>query len=442
MPLDMLMNMLSARVEIEEDVYTFHPPDNGAGPMWCHGNTCICRVGEDVFASGVETLPDAKPLHNCVPLLFQRSNHGWQRLFRDARRTREPSPLCCFPDGRLFLSLNPTLAPADAYEGPAEPLIAEFPPGTWKEPRVLRPEWEGSPGFTEHSYRSFAADGRRGELVLFQNVGDSHAEFAFLDAGGRWASHGRLVWPWGAEYEEPQPIRVCYPNVQLRDRAVYFCGVSDIVEPRSAWRAFKRNLTGREWDYDFRRLFFTWSDDIRTCAFHEWTEIASRDRTCGWIAPCDLYADDAGNVHLLWTERAIDERLREAFFPREEQRHCLHYAVIDRGVVVLRRLVASARGNEGIPGGARFQAATDGRLFALYHVSGAGNLVRQVAPDVGQPVAVPLQTPLEQFFTATVRGGSEPSDLMDVLGAAGNTIRYARIRLVERSTVVRNSPGS
>jgi hypothetical protein len=41
-----------------------------------------------------------------------------------------------------------------------------------------------------------------------------------------------------------------------------------------------------------------------------------------------------------------------------------------------------------------------------------------------------------------VRGGSEPSDLMDVLGAAGNTIRYARIRLVERSTVVRNSPGS
>lgn len=429
---------LTARVEAEEDVYTFQPPDNGAGPMWCHGNTCICRIGDDLFASGIETLPDARPLHNCVPLLFQRSTHGWQRIFRHERRSREPSPLCCFHDGRLFLSLNPTLAPANAYQGPAEPLIAEFPPGRRDEPRLLHPEWEGSPDFTEHSYRSFAADGRRGELILFQNAGDSHAEFAFLDADGIWASRGRLVWPWGAEYEEPQPIRICYPNVQLRDRAVYFCGVSDIVEPRSTWRAFKRKLTGREWDYDFRRLFFTWSDDIRTGRFHEWTEIASRERTCGWIAPCDLHADDEGNVHLLWTERAIDERLREAFFPLEEQSHCLHYAVINRGVVILRRLVAAARGNDGIPGGARFQATPDGRLFAFYQVSGAGNLVREVAPCFGEPVAVPLRTPFEQFFTATVRGGSAPSDIVDVLGAAGNTIRYARIRLAEQPPGVRS----
>ena len=35
----------------------------------------------------------------------------------------------------------------------------------------------------------------------------------------------------GEEYAKPQPIRVCYPSVQLRDCAVYFCGVSDIVEP-------------------------------------------------------------------------------------------------------------------------------------------------------------------------------------------------------------------
>jgi hypothetical protein len=421
--------MLKPRVEIEEDVYTFHPPDNGAGPMWCRGNTCLCRVGEDVFASGLETLPDAKPLHNCVPLLFHRTRHGWQRLFRDERRTREPSPLCCFPDGRIFLSLNPTLAPTNAYEGPAEPLIAEFSSGSGEEPRILHPEWEGSPGFTEHSYRSFAADGRRGELVLFQNVGDSHAEFAFRDETEAWASRGRLAWPWGAEYEEPQPVRICYPNVQLAGRAVYFCGVSDILEPRSAWREYKRNLTGQEWDYDFRRLFFTWSDDIRTSAFHEWIEIASRERTCGGIMPCDLHADESGNVHLLWRERAIDERLRTSFFPLEEQSHCMHYAVINQGVVLLRRLVGKAEGDEGIPGDARFQAAPDGRLFALYHVSGAGNLVREVAPDFGEPVSVPLERPLQQFFTATVRGGSQPSELIDVLGASGNTIRYARIRL-------------
>ena len=50
-------------VEIEEDVYSFEPADNGAGPMWCRGSTCLVRVGDDVFASGLETIRDAKPLN-------------------------------------------------------------------------------------------------------------------------------------------------------------------------------------------------------------------------------------------------------------------------------------------------------------------------------------------------------------------------------------------
>jgi hypothetical protein len=421
--------MIEPRVEIEEEVYTFRPPENGLGPMWCKGNTCICRIGDEVFASGLETLPDAKPLNNCVPFLLGRTARGWATVFRYDRRTREPSPLCCFPDGRFFLSLNPTLTSPDAYEGPAEPLIAEFAAGPRGEPRMLRPGWEGDPAFTEHSYRSFVADGPRGELILFQHPGDAHAEFAFRGADGTWSSQGRLAWPWGAEYEEPQPVRICYPNVQLANRAVYFCGVSDIIEPRAAWREFKRNLTGREWDYEFRRLFFTWSDDIATGTFHEWLELASRARTCGWITPCDLYAEGTGTVPLLWTERAIDDRLREAFFPREEQSHCLHYAVIDRGVMVFRRLLARAEGAVGIPGGARFQAAPDGRLFALYHLSGRGNVVRQVGPEVADPLEVPLAVPLAQFFTATVRRGSTPSGTVDILGVAGTAIRYARVRL-------------
>src|SRR5437867_22880 len=41
-------------VEVEEDVYTFDPANNGAGPMWCAGSTCIVRAGDDVFASGLE----------------------------------------------------------------------------------------------------------------------------------------------------------------------------------------------------------------------------------------------------------------------------------------------------------------------------------------------------------------------------------------------------
>ena len=149
--------------------------------------------------------------------------------------------------------------------------------------------WDGGPQFSEHSYRSFAADGASGSLILLQNIGYTHAEWAFRGGDGQWAAKGRLVWPWGAEYDKPQPIRVCYPNVAIRGRQVHFCGVSDIVEPYSKWRDYKRKLTGREWDYDFRRLFYTWTDDITAGKFQPWVEIASRDKTAGWIEPGDLY---------------------------------------------------------------------------------------------------------------------------------------------------------
>src|SRR5690349_15546897 len=51
--------LLAPVVEIEEDVYTYSNADNGAGPMWCSGSTCLVRSGEHLFASGLETVPDA-----------------------------------------------------------------------------------------------------------------------------------------------------------------------------------------------------------------------------------------------------------------------------------------------------------------------------------------------------------------------------------------------
>src|SRR5262249_37430030 len=149
--------------------------------------------------------------------------------------------------------------------------------------------WDGTPRFTEHSYRSFAAAGAAKELILFQNIGYTHAEWAFRDAAGKWSACGRLKWPWGAEYDKPEPVRVCYPNVGIENREVPFCGGGDVVEPYKAWPEFKRALSGREWDYAFRRLFYTWTPDITSQPFREWIEIASRDKTCGWISPGDLY---------------------------------------------------------------------------------------------------------------------------------------------------------
>ena len=434
-------------VEMEEEVYRYEPANNGAGPMWCHGSTCLVRIGDELFASGLETLPGAKPLNNCRWMLFRRENHGWEKVcFDTSGRTREPCPLAGFPDGQLFLSANPTIVPdPTAYSGPARPEILEFVACDPSKPaRTMLPGWAGQPRFTEHSYRSFAADGPNRELILFQNIGYGHAEWAFLDRDRRWSCQGQLKWPWGAEYDKPQPIRVCYPNVALNDRAVHFCGVSDIAEPNLAWRAYKKELTGRDWDYDFRRLFYTWTDDITKERFQPWVEIASRERTCGWVSPGDLWIAPDGKVHILWTERALDERLRQRFFPEARQSHSLNYAVVRDGKVLSRRVLLVAEEGESNerPGQARFQVTANKHLFVFFYVSGtdAGgqpiseNRLLQIRGDgtASRAVRVPLEKPFGSFFTATVRAGSPPSSTLELLGTQqgkGATISYARIRI-------------
>jgi hypothetical protein len=374
-------------------------------------------------------------------MLFRRTDAGWEQVYKGTERTREPSPLTCLED-RVLLSVNPTLTPPDTYSGPSQPQILEFsstdPQHGYK---TILPGWQGQPPFSEHSYRSFVADSSRGEMILFQDIGYTHAEWAFCESGGAWSAQGQLVWPWGGEYDEPQPIRVCYPAVQLKNRALYFCGVSDIVEPYKAWREYKLEITGRKWDFDFRRLFFTWSDDITTGQFHQWIEVSSRDKTCGWISPCDMWVEDHGKVHILWTERAIDERLRGRFFPLEKQTVALNYAALRDGVVWVRR--ALHVGGEGesseVPGWARFQSTPDGRLFVFYHMGGkdadgndlSQNRLLEIMPDgaMTASVSIPLHPPITSFFTATERGGSQPSQILDVFGDVENVMRYARIKI-------------
>ena len=434
-------------IEAEEDIYTYTNADNGAGPLWCHGSTCLVRIGGDVFASGIETLPNVKRLNNCRWTLYQREAGGGWRLQQadESARTREPSPLVGFTDGRLFLSANPTLTPVGIYGGPARPEILQFSARDAKAPygRLL-PVWDGNPAFTEHSYRSFAADGPGRELVLLQNIGYTHAEWAFRDSAGKWSAHGQLHWPNGAEYPKPEPVRVCYPDVAIKNRAVHLCGVSDIVEPYPEWRAYKKQLTGNEWDYDFRRLFYTWTPDITRDKFHDWVEIASRDKTCGMISPGDLWLGPDGAVHLVWTERALDERLRAKFFPEAKQSQAVNYAIVREGKVVLRRTLMLAE--EGKPGETgswpRFQATPDNRLFVFCYVSGRAadgksiseNRLIEIHPggEASAPVKVPLNNPFTSYFTATVRGGSPPSNTIELLGqriGAPLTMSYARVRL-------------
>lgn len=431
------------KVEVEESIYKFEPANNGAGPVWCHGNTCIVRNGDKVIASGLETIKGAKPLNNTRWMLFQRLDKEkcWELIQKDEKdRTREPCPIGRLNDGRVFLSVNPTLTEPDQYDGPAEPRILQFDAANMQSGyETLIPEWEGHPEFTEHSYRSFSVDATKNEMILFQNIGYTHAEWTFCDGNGNWVSKGKLHWPWGGEYDKPQPIRVCYPAVQLKDSQVHFLGISDIEEPNQRWRDYKFNLTGRKWDYDFRKLYYTRSEDIRTGKFEEWVEVADREKTAGGIFPCDMWIDPDGKAHILWTERALDERLHKEFFPDEKQSYALNYGIIENGKVVFRKAVMlSNKPNMILPGRGRFQVTPENRLFIFYYVHSENNEFREnriieVMPDhsFSAPVKLQLQRPLNRFFTATVRAGSEPSEIIDVYGKDDkNEMRYVRIRIL------------
>ena len=437
-----------AKVEVEEVVYSFVNPDNGTNPLWCFGNTCIVRHGENVFVSGVETLEGIPRYNNTRWLLFKRDKMGWKLVHKDEKEfTREPSPLTVLPDGQLFLSVNPTLSPYEEGGAPAEPRLLRFSvPEIEAHYKTIMPIWKRKYRFREHSYRSFVADRLGGDLILIQNESDEDdlAAWSYRNAKGDWAHQGTLRFPWGSDYEEPQTIRVCYPAVQLREKEVHFFGVSDIVEPNRAWREYKFQLTGRKWDYDFRRMFYTWSDDISTGRFKPWVEVASREETGGRLFPADLWAARNGLVHVLWTERAIDERLREKFFPEARQSHALNYAILDDGEVIFRAPVMHVEEGESnlVPKSGRFYVTPDERIFIFY--SQGHKDAGQEKPAVenrmievrsngtfSEPVILDMQVPMERFFTATPRSGSAPSRTLDVLGMVGNTMRYARIRILD-----------
>jgi hypothetical protein len=193
----------------------------------------------------------------------------------------------------------------------------------------------------------------------------------------------------------------------------------------------------------------TWTPDITKQPFGDWVEIASRDSTAGQIQPGDLWLAPSGDAHLIWRERAIDERLRERFFPDAKQSEQLNYALVRAGKVVHRRTIVETRGGKSHLYGSvsRFHVTPDHRLFVVYPTAEIGREGRRIVEDrivemlpdgsTGTPVRIPLEKPFIGFLTTTVRAGSLPSWTLEMLGTregVPNTISYARVSMARRTT--------
>ncbi|GIV83007.1 MAG: hypothetical protein KatS3mg052_0014 [Candidatus Roseilinea sp.] len=448
------------RIEIvaEEIVTTYEPPDNGAGPLWCYGSPIIVRDGEAVFCSVPETVAGAKPLCNTRWQLFMRRDGqaGFTRVQAGpGPEEREPCPMARLSGGRILLSINPKMRYRETWSTgeswACHPHLLQFEAGAPnRPPRALQPVWDQAYEFTEHSYRGIAADSARGEILLLNIVGHEGQAWSFMDHSGQWRRNGLIRFP----------LRACYPQVALVNRAAYVMAVSDIVEPNIAWREHKQRVTGNAWDYDFRQLYFTWTPDILTTPFSPILTVASVDETCGLIRNLDLWIGPEGDAHLLWLERNVWHAfMRDAFFPGLPISVALKYARVRHGEVAQRAtLVHSVEAPSGSatretltiapghagdvpmssprPTWAAFHASDPDHLLTVYHMcdnqgGSVGCYVQPVLPTPEPAVKLELTHPLHTFFTAATRNGSLPGAVIDLvgLGAAPNTVRYAQARL-------------
>jgi hypothetical protein len=378
----------------------------------------------------METGADVPPLCNTRPRLYRkRGTEGWQLVWAPpAFREREPCPLVTLGQGRLFLSVNTSVMPPGTYYGKCKPALLEFSRNTLSTPQEHTPPFPQTATFTDHSYRGIAADSQRDEILLLHiDAQTSEYHYALRKHDGSWDPPGVLAFP----------IRACYPQVVLLNRVAHVLAIGDIVEPVEEWRRYKREKTQREWDYVFRRLFYTWTPHVPTEPFRPPLEIDNVDATGGHITNLDLWLDKQGVAHLLYLRQQTTPLLRERYFPNLPLRTSMEYCTVKDGRLVRKQTLME--GGEGLntphPRYGRFHSPDGTRLLVVFAATEPDgtwfNAVMPLLPQREEPTRIPLREPLTVFFTACERGGTKPSLLIDLLGIAqnGTVLRYACVRI-------------
>ncbi len=405
------------------------PFENGAGPMWCYGNSTIVRVGDNIFATNMRVLPERKR-HNRTSLevYAKRGGGEWTLEYYDEGvYQREPCPVMYLGGTLIGVTVNPITIeiPADQEYmlAPCQPRIYIF--DTADKLRLVRtvvPEWDDPTyEFVDHSYRSHAVDKVRGDIFLadqyYLGNGEGAHCWTLLDKDFKTIRFGKL------DFAE----RSCYHNICIRDGETYVFAVQDIHEPNKEWADYKLKMTGNEWDYDFRTIFLNYSSDIRNTDFAPSLVITEREATCGHVSNLDCTFTPNGDVLFLCASKRIwHDFMRDKFFPDTKFDNVLELVRLRKGKIIGRSILDVSNEFDGknpttgYAGG--FHITPDGKEYLFFAKSntvpqddlGDGIYLCEVnGTTVDTPKKIYSGNTAYSIFTSRTRLGSETSNIID-----------------------------
>jgi hypothetical protein len=406
---------------------------NGSSPGWSRGNSPLVRKGDRVFCTDSQVTPGREPFNHTVMRLFEKAGDGpWRVVYEDTGVfQREPCPVVLAGD-RLLVTVNPTsrtYAPEEPSRVvPCIPKLYVFDVSSEvRLEKILPMPWSTETcTFLDHSYRGGAVDALTGDL-FFDNLhyppgSEGEHLYALLD---------QALNPVRTE-DLSFPERSCYHNIALRGGEAYVFAVQDIVEPNSEWLAYKRQVTGQEWDFDFRTVWLNYTPDIGTQPFAPSVHVCDREATCGWTDNLDCcYAAD-GSMLLAVREENVRQRfMRDRFFPQEELYSVLNVYRFRHGK--LQEVFCVDRSGEETGGAVSycgfFHTAADGSVYLLWNKTDNGEAGDRRPGTYLMPLAdrksrfLTPQTGV--LFGSKTRLGAAPDDRADLLWCAETGIYYA-----------------
>ena len=64
-------------IEVEDEIYSFEPADNGAGPLWCSGSTIVARCGDLVVLASFACPDRSGPVYRLAQLASGGTLSEW-----------------------------------------------------------------------------------------------------------------------------------------------------------------------------------------------------------------------------------------------------------------------------------------------------------------------------------------------------------------------------